>query len=238
MSIKKQNMINGIILEITQNGAELAESVSQQYDKLSLWELSVKGGWIMIPLLIMSIITIYLFVERFMTINKATKEENNFMNNIRDFVHEGRLDSALALCKNNSTPLARMIEKGLLRIGKPLSDINTAIENVGSLEVSRLEKGIAAIATIAGSAPMLGFLGTVTGMVRAFYNMSKAGNNIDIQLLSSGIYEAMVTTIGGLVVGILAYICYNILVARIENVVFQLEARATEFMDLLNEPAN
>jgi biopolymer transport protein ExbB len=160
------------------------------------------------------------------------------MNNIRDFVHEGRLDSALALCKNNSTPLARMIEKGLLRIGKPLSDINTAIENVGSLEVSRLEKGIAAIATIAGSAPMLGFLGTVTGMVRAFYNMSKAGNNIDIQLLSSGIYEAMVTTIGGLVVGILAYICYNILVARIENVVFQLEARATEFMDLLNEPAN
>ena len=231
-------MINGIILEITQNGAELAESVSQQYDKLSLWELSVKGGWIMIPLLIMSIITIYLFVERFMTINEATKEENNFMNNIRDFVHEGRLDSALALCKNNSTPLARMIEKGLLRIGKPLSDINTAIENVGSLEVSRLEKGIAAIATIAGSAPMLGFLGTVTGMVRAFYNMSKAGNNIDIQLLSSGIYEAMVTTIGGLVVGILAYICYNILVARIENVVFQLEARATEFMDLLNEPAN
>ena len=125
-----------------------------------------------------------------------------------------------------------------MRIGKPLSDINTAIENVGSLEVSRLEKGIAAIATIAGSAPMLGFLGTVTGMVRAFYNMSKAGNNIDIQLLSSGIYEAMVTTIGGLVVGILAYICYNILVARIENVVFQLEARATEFMDLLNEPAN
>ncbi|MDD2411851.1 MAG: MotA/TolQ/ExbB proton channel family protein [Bacteroidales bacterium] len=235
-------MITGIILQVTQAVSETAEVATQagvaNYEKLSLWKMMLKGGWIMIPLAIMSVIAIYLFIERFLTIRKASQEESNFMNNIRDFVHNGRLDSALALCKNNESPLARMIEKGLLRIGKPLSDINTAIETVGSLEVSRLEKGIAMIATIAGAAPMIGFLGTVTGMVRAFYDMSKAGNNIDIQLLSSGIYEAMVTTIAGLIVGITAYICYNILVARIENVVFQLEARATEFMDLLNEPAN
>lgn len=235
-------MITGIILQVTQAVSETAEVATQagvaDYEKLSLWKMMLKGGWIMIPLAIMSVIAIYLFIERFLTIRKASQEESNFMNNIRDFVHNGRLDSALALCKNNESPLARMIEKGLLRIGKPLSDINTAIETVGRLEVSRLEKGIAMIATIAGAAPMIGFLGTVTGMVRAFYDMSKAGNNIDIQLLSSGIYEAMVTTIAGLIVGITAYICYNILVARIENVVFQLEARATEFMDLLNEPAN
>ncbi|MDD2345464.1 MAG: MotA/TolQ/ExbB proton channel family protein [Bacteroidales bacterium] len=235
-------MITGIILQVTQAVNETAEVATQigvaEYEKLSLWKMMLKGGWIMIPLAIMSILAIYLFIERFLTIKKASKEESNFMNNIRDFVHNGRLDSALALCKNTESPLARMIEKGLLRIGKPLSDINTAIETVGRIEVSRLEKGIAMIATIAGAAPMIGFLGTVTGMVRAFYDMSKAGNNIDIQLLSSGIYEAMVTTIAGLIVGITAYICYNILVARIENVVFQLEARATEFMDLLNEPAN
>lgn len=235
-------MITGIILQVTQAVNETAEVATQagvaDYEKLSLWKMMLKGGWIMIPLFIMSIIAIYLFIERFLTIRKASKEESNFMNNIRDFVHNGRLDSAMALCKNNESPLARMIEKGLIRIGKPLGDINAAIENVGRLEVSRLEKGIALIATIAGAAPMIGFLGTVTGMVRAFYDMSKAGNNIDIQLLSSGIYEAMVTTIAGLIVGITAYICYNILVARIENVVFQLEARATEFMDLLNEPAN
>lgn len=235
-------MITGIILQVTQAVNETAEVATQigvaEYEKLSLWKMMLKGGWIMIPLAIMSILAIYLFIERFLTIRKASKEESNFMNNIRDFVHNGRLDSALALCKNTESPLARMIEKGLLRIGKPLSDINTAIETVGRIEVSRLEKGIAMIATIAGAAPMIGFLGTVTGMVRAFYDMSKAGNNIDIQLLSSGIYEAMVTTIAGLIVGITAYICYNILVARIENVVFQLEARATEFMDLLNEPAN
>lgn len=235
-------MITGIILQVTQAVNETAEVATQagvaDYEKLSLWKMMLKGGWIMIPLVIMSIIAIYLFIERFLTIRKASKEESNFMNNIRDFVHNGRLDSAMALCKNNESPLARMIEKGLIRIGKPLGDINAAIENVGRLEVSRLEKGIALIATIAGAAPMIGFLGTVTGMVRAFYDMSKAGNKIDIQLLSSGIYEAMVTTIAGLIVGITAYICYNILVARIENVVFQLEARATEFMDLLNEPAN
>ena len=159
------------------------------------------------------------------------------MKNIRDFIHDGRIDSAVTLCRNNDSPIARMIEKGLARVGKPLNDINAAIENVGKLEVSRLEKNIAGLATIAGAGPMLGFLGTVMGMIRAFYDMSMAGNNIDIALLSTGIYQAMVTTVAGLVVGIIAYVCYNILVARVEKLVFILEARATEFMDVLHEPA-
>lgn len=158
------------------------------------------------------------------------------MDHIRSFIHDGKIDAALALCRRTQNPISRMIEKGLLRIGKPLSDINAAIENVGKLEVSRLEKNIAGLATIAGAGPMLGFLGTVVGMVRAFYDMSMAGNNIDIALLSTGIYQAMVTTVAGLIVGILAFICYNILVARVEKLVFILEARASEFMDVLHEP--
>jgi biopolymer transport protein ExbB len=204
---------------------------------LSIYELAMKGGWIMGILIILSIIAVYIFIERFIMIRKASRQERNFMNNIRDFMHNGRLDSALALCRNNDSPIARMIEKGLLRVGRPLNDINTAIENVGKLEVSRLEKNIAGLATIAGAAPMLGFLGTVIGMIIAFYDMSMAGNNIDIALLSTGIYQAMVTTVGGLIVGIIAYVLYNILVARIEKLVFLLEARTSEFMDLLHEPA-
>lgn len=204
---------------------------------LSIWELALKGGWILAILGVFSIIAVYIFIERFLAINRASREDQNFMNNIRDFIHEGRIDAATALCKSNSSPIARMVEKGINRIGKPLSDINAAIENVGKLEVSKLEKNIATLATIAGAGPMIGFLGTVIGMVKAFYDMSMAGNNIDIALLSTGIYQAMITTIGGLVVGVIAYICYNILVARIEKLVFILEARATEFMDLLHEPA-
>ncbi|MDY0101584.1 MAG: MotA/TolQ/ExbB proton channel family protein [Lentimicrobium sp.] len=240
-------MNSGLLLQITQPAQILADTLNNTAIqtmaptgeiKLSIWELSLKGGWIMIPLAIMSVIAIYIFVERYIVINRAAKDEPNFMNNIRDFIHNGRIDSALSLCKNNRSPIARMIEKGINRIGKPLSDINAAIENVGKLEVSKLEKNIAALATIAGSAPMLGFLGTVIGMVKAFYDMSMAGNNIDIALLSGGIYQAMITTVAGLIVGIIGYICYNILVARVEKVVFILEARTTEFIDLLHEPAS
>ena len=240
----------GILLQITQTTAEIADTLNQvanqvsnevaapkTEESLSIINLALKGGWIMIPIFALSILAIYIFVERYIAINKASKEDANFMNNIRDFIHNDRLDSALSMCKNNTTPIARMMEKGLIRMGKPLNDINAAIENVGKLEVARLEKNIAWLATAAGAAPMLGFLGTVTGMVKAFYDMSKAGNNIDIQLLSNGIYEAMVTTVAGLIVGIIAYICYNVLVARIEKLVFILEARASEFMDLLHEPA-
>jgi len=238
-------MTPGILLQITQQTTSIADTAAQALTttpqateiKLSIWDLALKGGPIMIPIALLSVIAVYIFIERYIVISRASGEENNFMNNIRDFIHNGRIDSALSLCKNNPSPIARMIEKGIIRIGKPLSDINTAIENVGKLEIAKLEKTMAMLATIAGAAPMLGFLGTVLGMVEAFYDMSMAGNNIDIQLLSSGIYQAMVTTVAGLIVGILGYICYNILVARVEKVVFILEARATEFMDLLHEPA-
>ena len=160
------------------------------------------------------------------------------MENIKNFIHEGKVESALDACRMQTGPLARMLEKGVMRIGRPLSDINTTIENVGKQEISKLEKGLALLATISGGAPMIGFLGTVIGMIQAFYNMANAGNNIDITLLSGGIYTAMVTTVGGLIVGIVAYFAYNIIVARIDNLVAELETRTTEFMDILNEPAN
>lgn len=235
--------MNAFVLQaaaIVADSAQQAGQVAAQPTEISLsaWDLAVKGGWIMIVLAAMSLIGIYIFIDRLLAINAASREDGNFMNSIRDFIHEGKLDAARALCRSKNTPISRMIEKGLSRLGKPLSDINTAIENVGSLEVSRLEKNIAFLATISGAAPMLGFLGTVLGMVQAFYDMAMAGNNIDIQLLSNGIYEAMITTVGGLMVGIPAYIAYNILVARTKNLVFKLEASATEFMDLLNEPAS
>lgn len=205
--------------------------------KLSILDLAMKGGWIMLVLAILSIIAVYIFIERFIVVKRATHYDNSFMERIREYMKDGRIDSAKALCNGSDSPISRMIEKGLSRIGRPLNDINTAIENVGNIEVAKLEKGVALLSMIASAAPMIGFLGTVTGMIRAFYNMSVAGNNIDIELLSSGIYEAMVTTVGGLIVGILAYIFYTIIVARIQNVVNLLESKATEFMDVLNEPA-
>jgi biopolymer transport protein ExbB len=204
--------------------------------RLSLWELAKEGGWIMVVLAIFSVIAVYIFSERFITINKASKRDDNFMNIIRECMINGKLEEAKDLCRQTDTPISRMIEKGISRIGKPLNDIQTAIENVGNLEVSKLEKGVALIGMISGAAPMLGFLGTVTGMIRAFYDMSMAGNNIDIELLSAGIYEAMVTTVGGLFVGILAYIFYNIIVSKIDKVVNLLESKSIEFMDVLNEP--
>jgi biopolymer transport protein ExbB len=229
-------MILSFLLQV-QNAAATAELEPSEIS-ISVYELVLKGGWIMAILGLFSIIAIYIFVERYFTINKASREDRHFMNNIKDFIKGGKVDSALALCKSNKSPIARMIEKGLMRVGRPLNDINAAIENVGKLEVSRLEKNVAGLATIAGAAPMLGFLGTVIGMIIAFYDMSMAGNNIDISLLSTGIYQAMITTVGGLIVGIVAYVCYNILVAKVEKLVYLLEARSTEFMDVLNEPAS
>ena len=224
-----------VILQVMQDSTAVAAPTSE---KLNLLELMIKGGPSMIVLGLMFVFAVYIFIERFLTISQAKKEDSNFMNNIRDCIHDGRLDAANRLCQSTNTPVARMISKGLSRVGKPLNDITAAVENEGKLEVARLEKKIAVLATISGAGPMIGFLGTVTGMVQAFHDMSKAGNNIDISLLSSGIYEAMITTVGGLVVGIVAYICYNYLVARISNVVFVLESRTTEFIDVLNEPAN
>lgn len=225
-------MLNTILLQANNVvGGEEGEM------SLSVLDLAIKGGWIIAILALLSVIAVYIFVERFLIINKATKEDRNFMNNIRDFIQNGQVDSAQAMCKSNPSPIARMIEKGISRIGRPLNDINAAIENVGKLEVARLEKNLAGLATIAGAAPMLGFLGTVIGMIIAFYEMSRASNTIDINMLSTGIYQAMVTTVAGLIVGIVAYVMYNILVSKVEKLVFKLEARATEFMDLLHEPA-
>ncbi len=218
---------------IAESGSDLANN------EISIWELTQKGGWwIMGPLAIMSILAIYIFVERFMVIQKATKDETSFMNDIHDLISEGKVDSAKELCLRQETPLSKMIQKGLSRLGRPLADVNAAIENIGKLEITKLEKNVAALATISGSAPMIGFLGTVVGMVRVFFDMANGGNSLDIGLLSGGMYQAMVTTIAGLIVGIIGYIAYNVIVARIEKVVFILEARATEFMDLLHEPAS
>ena len=226
--------LSSIILQVS---TDLISSTEADEIRLSLWELAKEGGWIMVILAIFSVIAVYIFSERFITINKASKKDDNFMNMIRSYMFEGKLDDAKHLCEETNTPISRMIEKGISRIGKPLNDIQTAIENVGNLEVSKLEKGVALIGMISGAAPMLGFLGTVTGMIRAFYDMSMAGNNIDIELLSAGIYEAMVTTVGGLFVGILAYIFYNVIVSKIDKVVNLLESKSIEFMDVLNEPA-
>lgn len=226
------------LLQITVNQPQDTSAVDQTELTLSAFDLAFKGGWIMAVLALLFIIAVYLFFERFMVIKNAAKEDINFMNRIKDYIHESKIDSASALCQSTNNPIARMIEKGISRLGRPLNDINTTIENVGNLEIAKMEKGLPTLATISGGAPMIGFLGTVIGMIRAFYDMSQAGNNIDVQLLANGIYTAMVTTVGGLVVGIIAYFAYNYLVARVEKVVHKMEARTTEFMDLLNEPVN
>ena len=198
--------------------------------EINVIDLAFKGGWIMVVLLLLSLMAIYIFVQRLIIIRRAGKEDETFMNR--------KVDSALNLCRSTNTPSARMIEKGITRLGRPMNDVLVAIENVGNLEIAKLEKGFPLIATTAAGAPMLGFLGTVTGMVRAFFDMANAGTNVDVSLLSGGIYEALVTTVGGLVVGIITLFAYNYLVSQVDNVVNKMEARTMEFMDLLNEPAN
>ncbi|MBR1632634.1 MAG: MotA/TolQ/ExbB proton channel family protein [Bacteroidales bacterium] len=212
-------------------------AVTTQEMSYSLIDMAAKGGWLMIVLLILSIIAIYIFGKKVWVIGQANKIDKNFIDDIKDYVHEGKIKSALTLCSKYDTPVARLMEKGIERIGRPLGDIQTAVENMGNLEVSRLEKGLPFLAMISGGAPMIGFLGTVMGMVQAFFNMSNAGNNIDITLLSGGIYTAMITTVGGLIVGIIAYFGYNYLTARISDVVFGMENATISLLDLLNEPA-
>jgi biopolymer transport protein ExbB len=206
-------------------------------ESMNLLTMAQYGGWIMIVLALLLAFAIYLFIERIVVLTKATKEDETFMNRIRDYIKDGNIDSATKLCQRTNTPSARMIEKGITRIGRPMQDVRVAIENVGNLEVSYLEKGLVLIATIAAGAPMLGFLGTVLGMVQTFFNMAQnASGVIEISSLSEGMYQAMVTTVGGLIVGILAMFAYNFLVSRIDRVIRQLESRTMEFMDLLNEP--
>ena len=226
------------LLQTTADTAALAPAAPMaQEQTFSLIDLAIKGGWLMLVLLALSIMAIYIFGSKWWMIRKAGNIDKNFMNDIHDLIHEGRIKSATALCQKYDSPVARLVEKGIERIGRPLQDIQTAVENMGNVEVSRLEKGLPMLATIAGGAPMIGFLGTVTGMIRAFFEMANAGNNIDITLLSGGIYEAMVTTVGGLFVGIIAYFGYNFLTSQISNLVFKMENTTIEFIDMLHEPA-
>lgn len=204
-------------------------------EELSIIKLLGQGGWIMIVLAIMSIIAVYIFVERFMTIKNAGKDDPLFMARIRDYIKNGDVSSAVNFCRITKTPAARMIERGISRMGRPVAEIQAAVENTGNIEVSLLEKRLPVLSTIAGGAPMVGFLGTVIGMVEAFWQMSNAGSNIDISTLSGGIYQAMVTTVGGLVVGIAALFAYNYLVAKVDGVVREMEQKTMSFMDIMNE---
>lgn len=196
----------------------------------------IKGSYIYIPQIILSIIAVYIFVERSMALSKALKEEGNFMSKIRDYINEGKIDAAKNLCATTQTPVARMLEKGISRIGKDMSDVKAAIENVGKLEIYNLEKNISFLATAAGAAPMLGFLGTVIGMVEVFHSIQVNGPQLD--KLGGGMMLAMITTVVGLVVGIIAYVAYNTLVSRIGKVIHKMEARAMEFVDILEQPGN
>ena len=219
-------------LASVEGAAEAAESLS-----IGFWELFASGGWLMWVLVLLAAVMIFIFVERFIAIRKATTLDNNFMNRIRDSILEGNINAAIDLCRRTESPVARMIEKGIERIGRPMSDIQTSIENVANVEVAKLESGLPWLASISGGAPMIGFLGTVVGMVQVFISMSaNTSGAIELAQLSAGMYVAMVTTVGGLIVGIPSYFAHNYLVARIERLIFRMEATTIAFMDILNQP--
>lgn len=205
---------------------------------LSLWQLCLEGGWIMIVLALLLVIAIYVFIERTIVINDASREDATFMKRIKDYIHEGEIESAELLCKKTDSPYSRLIAKGLSRIGRPMNDVLVTVENTGNLEIANLSKGLPWLATTAAGAPMLGFLGTVIGMVQSFYAIAQSGNSAQIGSFADGIYTALVTTVAGLIVGIIALFAYNYLVSRVNKVMNLMEARIMDFMDLLNEPAN
>ena len=227
------------LLDAALNGAPAAAKaagVTTEVD-LSLWELCLRGGWLMLPIALLSLVCVYVFIERAVVIYRAGRTDDSFMKRIRAYVHEGDLESANNLCRKTDNPASRLVEKGLSRIGRPVNDILAAIENTGNIEIANLSKGLPWLATTAAGAPMLGFLGTVIGMVEAFYAIASSGNSANIGTFASGIYTALVTTVAGLVVGVIALFANNILVARINSVMNLLEQKTMEFMDLLNEPA-
>ncbi len=222
---------------LQQMAQQVTTTVGTPETTINAFDLAIKGGWLMIVLFVMLLLSIYVLIERILVIRSAGKEDDSFMNRIKDYIHEGKIESALALCRKTDTPAARMVEKGITRLGRPMSDITEAIENVGNIEIAKLEKGLPILATTAAGAPMIGFLGTVTGMVKAFMSMANAGVNVDVNILSTGIYEALITTVGGLIVGIIALFAYNYLATQIKGIVNRMEMRIMEFMDILNEPA-
>ena len=213
------------------------ETTEQVVKNLSIWDLTMAGGWLMIPLALLAVVSIYIFFERLFAINRANRQDKSFMDRIKDFIHRGDVDQALKLCQDTDTPYSRMIEKGVTRIGRPMNDVLVSIENVGNMEIAKLEKGFNWLATTAAGAPMIGFLGTVIGMVQAFFQLASAGNNSNVSILAGGIYQALVTTVAGLIVGIVALFAYNYLTSRVNKVMNKLEGKTMEFMDLLNEPA-
>ena len=217
--------------------AAQAASQGVQNSQISVWELTQKGGWLMIPLALLLLVSIYIFFERLFATSRVTKADNNFLQQIKGLIQQGKIDEAKQLCTATDKPYSRMIEKGVSRIGRPMNDVLVAIENVGNMEVAKMEKGFNWLATTAAGAPMIGFLGTVTGMVQAFYSLASAGQNSNVSILASGIYEALVTTVAGLIVGILALFAYNYLTSRVNKIMNRLEGSTMEFMDLLNEPA-
>ncbi|MDA9070008.1 MotA/TolQ/ExbB proton channel family protein [Algibacter sp.] len=228
------------LLQNTQEGTEVLTDVESVEKTLSIIELISSGGvagQVIIAVLFLLLVgAIYIYFERIFAIKAASKVDANFMNQIKDHVSNGKIDSAQILCAQVNTPVSRLIGKGISRIGKPLADINTAIENAGRLEIYGLEKNVSVLATISGAAPMIGFLGTVIGMILAIFELANAGGTIQMDVLASGLYTAMTTTVAGLIVGIVAYIAYNHLVVKTDKVVYQMEANSLEFLDHLNEP--
>ncbi|MDX5422911.1 MAG: MotA/TolQ/ExbB proton channel family protein [Hymenobacteraceae bacterium] len=233
--------MTSLLLQITTSApadttAALAEGAEAADTSVSLFDLAMAGGWAMIPLALLSLAAIYIFVERYLTLKKAAQNPEGFNDRIKSMVLAGDINGAKMLCAQTNTPVSRMIAKGVTRIGNPLKNIETSIENVGKIEISRLERNLSALATIAGAAPMLGFLGTVTGMIQAFIAIAQAEGSVSPQLLSAGIYQAMVTTATGLIIGLPAYVGYNYLVGKIDNIVHAMEYSSIEFLDLLQEP--
>ncbi len=229
-----------MLLSNIQDGAELLTDEESVEKTLSIIELISSGGLagqiIIAVLFVLLVAALYIYFERLFAIKAASKVDDNFMNQIKDHVSNGKIDSAQMLCAQVNSPVSRLINKGITRIGKPLEDINTAIENAGRLEVYGLEKNVSILATISGAAPMIGFLGTVVGMILAIFELANAGGTIQMDILASGLYTAMTTTVAGLIVGIVAYVTYNHLVVKTDKVIYQMEANSLEFLDHLNEP--
>lgn len=241
-------MISAILLQVNQAANVVTDTLNRAINQLpvvapppnevsfSILDLVQKGGWIMLPIGLLSIITVYIFIERYVVVRIASRQDANFMNNIRDFIYQGRIDSALAFCKNSNRPISRMIEKGIKRISRPMKEIEESIEIIGKFEVYKLEKNLVILAIIAGIAPMFGFIGTIIGVIKIFHDISLAGD-VSITSVSAGLYTKMVSSAAGLMVGIIAFVCYHWLNIMIEKVVQRLEQNAMEFMDLLQEPA-
>ena len=233
-------MLNMFLQDNAQEGVEMLANEEQVEKTLSIIELISSGGLagqiIIAILFVLLMVACYIYFERLFAIKEASKVDANFMNQIKDYVSNGKIDAAQNLCAQVNSPVSRLISKGITRIGKPLEDINTAIENAGRLEIYGLERHVSILATISGSAPMIGFLGTVIGMILAIFELANAGGTIQMDVLASGLYTAMTTTVAGLIVGIVAYIAYNHLVVRTDKVVYQMEANSVEFLDHLNEP--